>query len=233
MMQKFKKALITGGNSGIGFALAEKLIAKNIKVTILGRDEEKLKQAKKKLGSGTKYIVCDLSSIDNIQRIEKELIESEFDIVINNAGIIQYGLLEEHSLTRINDIININLTALIAITKIVLPGMKQRNCGVVVNVSSTSGINWRANETAYVASKWGVQGFTESLKKEIEETKLKVIGVYPGGVETPLFDKAGGKRPVGSFMKPEQIAKIISFAIFQPDVVRLDTLVINRNKYLK
>lgn len=228
-----KKFLVTGGNSGIGFATAKKLIDSGAFVTILGKREEALKAAADNIDSNKiSYIVCDLSNLENIQRVSNQIISSDFDGIVNAAGIIEYGKLEEHSITRISDVINVNLTGLISMTNIVLPSLKRKNDGVIVNISSTSGIYRRANESVYVASKWGVQGFTESMQVELENTKIKVIGIYPGGVDTPLFEKSDSqKKPEGNiFMSPEEIAEIILFSIKQPDSVKLDKLVINRAK---
>lgn len=226
---KNKKTLITGGNSGIGFAIAELMVEKGADVCILGRSEDKLKEASKKLG-GVEYILCDVSDYKNIEAIKKEI--EDTDILVNAAGIIEYGELETISMERINQVINTNLTGLVAMTNAVIGEMKKKNSGNIVNISSTSGIFGRAKETVYGASKWGVKGFTEGLKQEVADTDIIIHGIYPGGVETDLFSKQEGENfvPSGNMMKPADIAKIVVFALEQPKSVKLDTLVINRNK---
>lgn len=225
----YKSILITGGTSGIGLALAKLAINKFEKVAILGRDSKKLAEIKEQLGKKLETIECDLTDHESIIALENKI--KDFEVLVNNAGIIKYGKLEDHTSDVINRIIQTNLTALIQLSEFVLPTMKSKNSGAIVNISSTSGMFGRANETVYVASKWGVRGFTEGLKQELAGTHIRVIGVYPGGVETELFVKAGDKKPAGSgMMKPEQVAEIIMFALSQPKEVKLDTLVINRDK---
>lgn len=225
----YKSILITGGTSGIGLAISKIAINKFEKVAILGRDAQKLAEIKRQLGEKLETIECDLTSNESIVGLESKI--KDYEVLVNNAGIIKYGKLEDHTSEIVNRIIQTNLTALIQLSKIVLPTMKSKNSGAIVNISSTSGIFGRANETVYVASKWGVRGFTEGLKQELSDTHIRVIGVYPGGVVTELFSKAGNQKPPGSgMMQPDQVAEIIMFALSQPKEVKLDTLVINRDK---
>lgn len=225
----YKSILITGGTSGIGLALTKLAVQKYEKVGILGRDIQKLNNLQKEFGDKLEVIECDLLNHSAIETATEKI--KNYDVLVNNAGIIKYGKLEDHTSDVINKIVQTNLTALIQLSKIVLPAMKFKNSGAIVNISSTSGMFGRANETVYVASKWGVRGFTEGLKQELADTHIRVIGVYPGGVETDLFAKAGDQKPSGDgMMKPEQIAEIILYALSQPKEVKMDTIVVNRDK---
>lgn len=233
MNLKNKIALITGGNSGLGFEIAKELLKRNCKVIILGKDKHKVEKAKKKLGSPLVCcLVCDLRDYNQIKNAAKSI--NEVDILINCAGIIAYQSLEKQDPQNIRDIIEINLLGTIYMTRVILPKMKKKNSGVIVNVSSTSGLMTGGHpyESVYIASKFGVTGFTEALKKEIDEEKknIKIIGLYPGGMNTELFSKAGLKKDTSKFMDPGEIAKIIVFILERPDSIKMDHVVVNRNK---
>jgi uncharacterized protein len=231
---KSKTVLISGGNSGLGFEIAKQLVKKNYQVIILGKDKNKLIQATKKLASSSvSYLLCDLRNYQNIKNIESKLMK--VDILINCAGIIAYQKLDQHDPEDIKDIINVNLLGTIFLTKAVYPHMKKRNDGTILNVSSTSGLatGGHPEESVYVASKFGVSGFTNSLKKEVDAEKLniKILGFYPGGMDTKFFTKSGTPKDTSNFMNPKEVAKIVVFILERPDSVKLDHVVVNRNKH--
>lgn len=231
---KTKTALISGGNSGLGLEIAKLLSKKNYKIIILGKDKNKLEVAKKKIASkNVTSLVCDLREYTNIKKIETKI--KSVDILINCAGIIAYQKLEEHDAQNIKDIVDVNLLGTIYLTKTVYPYMKKRNDGVIVNVSSTSGLpsGGHANQSVYIASKFGISGFTDAFKRDIQEEKLniRVLGFYPGGMNTKLFSKAGLSKDTSKFMDPKEVAKVVAFMIERPDSIKLDHLVVNRNKF--
>lgn len=230
---KAKTVLVSGGNSGLGFEIAKQLVKNNYQVIILGKDKNKLIQATKKLASASvSYLVCDLRSFRNIKKIETQI--NHVDILINCAGIIAYRPLDQQDPENIQDIINVNLLGTIFLTKAVYSYMKKRNEGLIFNVSSTSGLptGGGAGESVYIASKFGVTGFTEALKKDVEVEKLniKVLGFYPGGMNTKLFAKSGTPKDTSNYMDPKEVAKIAIFMIERPDSIKLDHVVVNRNK---
>lgn len=225
---KNKNILITGGGSGLGFSLAKIFVGKGSKVTITGRTLEKLEKAKAELGN-VEIVQCDVSNSDEIgERLS--VICKDTDILINNAGVIQYGLLEEHTLENISELINTNLAGTIYMTNQCVKGMKDRKDGVIVNISSTSGLYGRKNETVYVASKWGVRGFSEGLKVELEGTNVDVFAIYPGGMNTDLFGE--GHKPANpeTFMNPDDVAAQIIDMIEKRDIMKMNSIEINRRK---
>lgn len=233
MNLKNKVVLITGATSGLGLALAQQLAKEKCQLVLLGRDRKKLNQLKSKLGSfKVNLLVCDLKDQRQIKTAVKKL--DRVDVLINCAGIIAYQALEKHDWQNIKDIISTNLLGTIFLTQAVLPKMKKQNSGTILNVSSTSGLMTGGHpyESVYIASKFGVTGFTEALKKEIREEKknIKVIGFYPGGMKTKLYAKAGLKKDIAKFMDPDKVAKIVVFMLRQPDSLVMDNVVVNRNK---
>lgn len=230
-----KRVLITGGNSGLGYEIAKELIKAKSRVIILGKDDLKVDMAKKDLDSDLiTSVVCDLKSQSEIEKTIKEI--GDIDILINCAGVIAYSPLVVHKPDSIKNIIETNLLGTIFTTQAVLPSMIKNNRGIVLNVSSTTGLptGGNPNESVYAASKFGVSGFTESLKKDIDEQKLniKILGLYPGGMNTQLFSKSGSDKDTSKFMDPGEIAKIVIFILERPDSIKMDHVVINRNKNL-
>ena len=213
-----KIVIVTGGNSGLGLQIVKELAKKKCRVVTVG-----------KTGSD---LICDLRDYSQIKALEEKI--DKVDILINCAGIIAYQPLESHDPKNIEDVIKTNLLGTIYMTQMVLPKMIRQNLGIIMNISSTSGLmtGGHAGESVYMASKYGVSGFTEGLKKEMEAEKrnIKVIGFYPGGMNTKLFSKSGQNKDTSAFMNPSEIAKIIVFLLERPNSINIDHIVVNRNK---
>lgn len=230
-----KTALVTGGNSGLGFEITKELIKAKCHVIILGKDSAKVEKAKTDLNSSlVTTLVCDLRNQPQIEKTVKDL--KNIDILVNCAGVIAYNPLSTHKPDNIRNIIETNLLGTIFTTQAILPSMIARNSGIILNVSSTTGLptGGHPNESVYAASKFGVSGFTDSLKKDIDEQKvnIKVLGLYPGGMNTKLFSKSGLDKDTSEFMDPAEIAEIVIFMLERPDSIKMDHVVINRNKNL-
>jgi NADP-dependent 3-hydroxy acid dehydrogenase YdfG len=228
-----KNVLISGGNSGLGLEVTKILLTKGYAVTILGKNQQALDKVKDELNSSNlSCIQCDLRNYEEIHQKISSI--NNLDILINCAGIIAYKKLDEQDPKNIKDIIETNLLGTIYLTKELLPIFKKQNSGIIMNISSTSGLmtGGHAEESVYVASKYGVTGFTETLRKEMIEqgNKIKVLGFYPGGMNTKLFSKADLDKDTSKFMDPREIAEIIVFIIERPDSINMDNVVVNRNK---
>ena len=150
------------------------------------------------------------------------------DILVNAAGVWYDGQLEDHSDDQINQQIDINLKGVIYACKTVIPQMKKRKEGCIVNISSTSGIKAKANHSVYVASKWGVTGFTKSLQIDLMGSGVKVLGFYPGGMSTNLFKNSRKGVDNSSWMNPKKVAEIIVFMIEREESMTMDHVVVNR-----
>lgn len=228
-----KKVLISGGNSGLGLEVTRLLLSKGYFVTILGKDKKKLEAISQELKSANlSYIQADLRNYEEIEKAVSQI--EELDILINCAGIIAYEKLDQHNPKNIKDIVDTNLLGTIYLTKELLRVFKKQNSGTIMNISSTSGLmtGGHPEECAYVASKYGVTGFTETLRKEMieEGNKIRVLGFYPGGMNTQLFTKAGLQKDTSKFMDPKEIAEIIIFILERPESINMDHVVVNRNK---
>lgn len=207
-----KTILITGGTSGLGYAIAKKALEKEAIVYITGRNKDKLEKALSELQSEKLHTLhIDVRDYEALENAIKQI--GEIDILINNAGVWLEGTLETNSKEQIDTTIDTNVKGVIYTTRAVLPQMLDRNEGFIVNISSSSGLKGRGNQSVYVASKYAVTGFTKSLQIDLEGTNVKVAGFYPGGINTNLFAQAGFPKPIDDWMSADDVAEIIIFML--------------------
>lgn len=226
MELKDKNVVITGGSDGLGLSLAKLFVSKGSSVCIIGRDKNKIENAVKSLGENAKGYSADVSKLNEIQKVADEM--EHLDVLINAAGIWIEGPVVDNSEKEISDAIDINLKGVILSTKAFLPKLLKSNEAHIVNISSTSGLKGRNNQAVYVASKFGVTGFTESLKEDLANTNVKVSGFYPGGMNTSLFSKAGKPKDNSDWMDTNKVAEIIVFMIERDMTMIMDHVVLNK-----
>ena len=220
---KGKIAIVTGASDGLGKQVSLKLAKEGVSLALIARNKDKLGEVKKeaeKLGS-PKVIdyPCDIQDTEQI-KITIQKINFDFDkvdILLNIAGIWQkLNLLEDVPESEINSVIGTDLTGMIHITRLVLPILKQQEEAIIINDSSKSGITAQPGQSVYSAAKWGVRGFTEVLKEDLKDTNVRVAGIYQGGTNTGMFDKAGENLNQEEFIKPEDLADVIIFMLSRP-----------------
>jgi uncharacterized protein len=229
MNLKRLKALVTGGGTGLGLALTRGLEQKGVWVTICGRMPETLEAAVKELSSeAVSSRVCDVTQPDQVERLGEAV--GDVDILINAAGTWLEGDLVGYLPKHIEAAIDNNLTGHILVTHRFLPAMLERGQGMIINIVSSAGLKPRAGQTVYAAAKFGMRGFTDSLREEVGSARIRVIGVYPGGMRTEFFAKAGFPKENESWMDPDEVAKAIIFAMEHDAGVSMDHLEINRLK---
>ena len=226
MMIKDKVAVVTGASDGIGREITLKLAKQGVNLALVARNEERLKEVTDeslKLGSPKAVAyTCDLRKREEIERSVEKIIADfgGIQILINNAGIWQkVGQLETVSLETIEEVISTNLTGLVMTTNLFLPVLRKQNEAVIINVSSHSGIEAKSGQSVYCASKWGVTGFTETLRVDLKGSNIRVAGLYQGGTRTGLFEKANDpKNPelFNKFTEPSDLADVVLFMLSRP-----------------
>jgi uncharacterized protein len=218
-------AIVTGASTGLGEAVVNLLTKSNIKVFALGRNIEKTKFDDK-----VTKVICnirDLKSIDDaFSKIDKET--ENIDFLINCAGRGLVKTFEETTREEIMDVFGVNLKGNIYIAHEVYKRMIPKNSGHIVNVGSTSSIRAREMEVLYCASKWGIRGFTESLRLEAKKYSIKVTGVYPGGMKSDNFWKVAPERDIHEYMDPKDIAEQIVNIITNSSNISTSELIIER-----
>lgn len=210
-----KHVFITGGSDGLGKITAQKLVAAGYDVTILSRDEAKTKATAEEIGC--RYAAADATDASQVKRAMEQA--GEIDILINNAGNWLAGLLEVSTPEQIEKVIASNTLGTIYCTQAVVPAMKQRQSGRIINVISQAGLYAKAERSVYNASKWAITGFTKSLQAELKPSHISVVGFYPGAMATGLFAKAGDMKDRGGALDPAIAADALAYLCGLPDHV--------------
>ncbi|MEK6925911.1 MAG: SDR family oxidoreductase [Nanoarchaeota archaeon] len=206
MELKEKVVLITGSSLGIGKASAIEFAKEGAKVVVTynshKKDAEKVLKECKKLTDAI-MIQLDVTKMDSIKNcVEKTIDEfGAIDVLVNNAGVLVEKNLLEQSFDEIKFGLDVNLTGLINMTKIVLPYMLEEE-GIIINIASVAGkrVKW-PDVSIYTASKFGVRGFTQCMAKEYEGKNIRFYAVNPGGTATQMNNFDG--------ISPEKVAKVI------------------------
>ena len=181
-----RTAVVTGGGSGIGAAVAKRLAAAGAKVIVTGRRKERLDEVAKAAGNGARGVTCDVSSASSVAALAKEV--GACDILVNNAGIAKSAPLARTDDALWAEILGVNLTGTFLCMRAFLPGMAERGWGRVVNVASIAGKAGMQYTSAYCASKHGVLGLTRAIALECARKGVTVNAVCPGWVDTEMTD---------------------------------------------
>lgn len=207
-----KHVVITGAGSGLGASLAVKYSEMGYHVTLLGRTYSKLRYLADKMTSdNVSLYTIDVSSAEEVQKVFSEIKEEsgDIDILVNNAGVGIFGDAEDITTDAVDQMIDINLKGTIFCTQAVLPQMKKRNEGTIIQVISTAGLEGKPTEAVYCASKYGQRGFTESISKELADTDIHILSAYMGGMKTSFWDDIYTKEEIEHLMDPDDVADII------------------------
>ncbi len=186
-----RTALVTGSNRGIGRAVLEALAREPLGLLLAGmRSPEQFEEPPVSRAKEVRPVKIDLGSREAIDESVTGLGElaAEIDVLVNNAGLMTGGLLEEQDLDGIYAMFQVNLLAVVHMTKAVLPGMLARDSGKIVNNASISGYAFFPAATTYAASKAGVVAFTESLRRELAGTGVTTLHLVTPGVDTDMLD---------------------------------------------
>ncbi|MBM6549516.1 SDR family oxidoreductase [Marinomonas ostreistagni] len=183
--------LLTGATGGIGQAIAKALANEGIKLLLQGRNEAGLEQLRAQLPGQHEIIVADLATATGRQQlIRRAYLLGELSMLINNAGISHLSLLEETEEALLQSIMQTNLIAPMLITQGLLPLLERQPSSTIVNVGSTFGSIGFAAQTSYCASKFGLRGFTEALRRELADTSIKVLYLAPRATQTSINSDA-------------------------------------------
>lgn len=184
-----RNIVLTGATGGIGRAIAGKLHAAGARLVLVGRNERKLARLLQALGGGTHVtIAADLGTASGRQRLlyHCKNLRGGINLLINNAGINEFSLFEDHSQAAMVQLININLVSPMMICQDLLPLLEDQQGSQIVNVGSTFGSIGYPGFSAYCASKFGLRGFTESLRRELAGSGVRVSYIAPRATETDL-----------------------------------------------
>ena len=216
-------ALITGATEGIGRATAFALARAGYRVGVCARTESKVKKLVKELdaeGFEAAGAAADVGNPEQVARMVETVTATlgEIDVLVNNAGVLIGKPFEELTLEDWDTTMGTNVRSLYLVTRAVLPGMRRRKRGDIVNVASLAGRNGFVGGTAYTASKHAVLGFSRSLMLETRKEGIRVIAVCPGSVDTSMLrDQPMLKSEPSRILRPEDVAATILQALSLPD----------------
>lgn len=223
-------ALVTGGNRGIGLAVAKALAERGAKVAITGRNEETLAAAADELNAltpGAWFQACDVRSEDE-QRLVFQRIRNDWgklDICIPNAGVAALAAASATTLEQWRTDIDTNLTGTFLTAREALKLMiETKTAGAILPVISQAGKVPFELRASYCASKWGALGFTKCLALEAKKHHVRVTAICPASVATDF--QANNPKGTDWMLKPEDVAEMICFVLKQPDRVEYEEIVI-------
>jgi NAD(P)-dependent dehydrogenase (short-subunit alcohol dehydrogenase family) len=218
-----KVAVVTGGSRGIGFSIAEALLARGASVVITGRDESQLDAARAKLadGSGDRIHAAraDVRKPDDAAAAIHAAVRrfGGLDVLVNNAGVGVFAAVADMDIAHWHDVIETNLSGVFFCCHAAIPAMRERGGGWIINISSLAGKNAFTSGAAYCASKAGLNAFSEALMQEVRYDNIRVSYVMPGSVST---DFARGTSPSGvaddSKLAPADVAQVVVDLIAHP-----------------
>ena len=232
MYKTNKLALITGASSGIGAALSRKLCEKDYHCILASRSEEKLQHLAESLQSEghicttIKVDVSNESSVDALFEESSKI--GTVSLVINNAGLGIFSKIEDSSVEDWDAQINVNLRGSFLVSRKYIPSMQEQKSGTLVFMNSVAGNFGYPYSAAYVASKFGLRGLSDSLRNELRKDKIKVISVHPGAINTAFWDDINVDFPREEMLTPEAIADSVVHAIEAPDATVIENLTIRR-----
>ena len=217
-------AVITGGAQGIGFAIARRLVASGAKVSLWDMNAELLAAAAAELGAAASTVAVNITSYDAVTAAvaEVEAKLGKLDILVHSAGIAgKNAPLDEYELDEWRRVIDIDLNGAFYVNRAVIPGMKARNYGRIVNIASIAGKEGNPNASAYAAAKAGVIGMTKAVGKELAKYDIAVNAITPATAKTRILDELKpefidymlSRIPRGRFLEVEEAANMVAWLV--------------------
>ena len=221
-MERFegRAALVTGGARGIGAAIARMFAAQGAAVVVADILDDEGKALAGEFGDAVRYVHLDVTSADGwlaaVAEIERAY--GPVAVLVNNAGIVEYGTIERQAPESFRRVVDVNLYGAWLGMHTAAPSLRRAGGGVIVNISSTAGLVGYANIGAYTASKWGLRGLTKTAALELAGDGIRVCSVHPGAVRTPMiagFDAAAftAEQPIARVAEPDEVARMVAFIV--------------------
>jgi NAD(P)-dependent dehydrogenase (short-subunit alcohol dehydrogenase family) len=221
-----KIAIVTGGASGLGLAIAKKFVTQSIRTIIVGRNEQKLQEAKASLGDLCSTVAFDLNQLDQIPGQVKNIAErfGKIDILVNNAGINLKKEMTEVTDAEFQQILQTNLTGVFTLSREVSKIMIPQKSGAIVNISSMAAHYGIPKVIAYTASKAAIEGMTRSMTVDLSPSGIRVNCVAPGFIVTNMStialnndperkQRVLARTPMGKLGLPEDVANAVYFLV--------------------
>lgn len=233
-----KVVIITGASSGIGEATAKELASKGAKLVLAARREDRLKRLQEEIqnnGGQAIYKVTDVTSHEQMEELAEFALKEfgKIDVMVNNAGLMPLSPVYEKKINEWDTMIDVNIKGVLYGIAAVLPSMRDRKEGHIINISSVAGHLIGPSGSVYSGTKFAVRAITEGLRKEECVNNIRTTIISPGAVASELPETISGselKSAIDDFYKvaipAESIARTIAFAIEQPSDVAINEMII-------
>jgi len=218
-----KTAVITGASSGIGVEFAKRFAARGANLVLVARRKDRLLAVAKEIKSAHQVnvdvIVADLSEVGAAEKLFKSLQRKKIqvDIMVNNAGFGTMGEFKNSSINRVTEEIQLNISTLVQLSRLAIPGMVERGNGVVVNIASTAAYQPVPYMAVYAATKAFVLSFTEALWGELDGTGVSALALSPGGTKTEFFEVASEGKRTDGFGMMQTVEQVVETAMVALD----------------
>jgi len=221
-----KIAIVTGASKGVGAAVSASLVAKGAKVYGLARNADHLNARRRELGEKFVPVLVDVTNQKRVYSWVADTFSDWHspDILINNAGVGHFGKIDDLELAQWHAMINTNVNGLFYVSSQIVPFMKRNsNTCHIINIGSILGKVGRSEGAAYCLTKYGVQGFSEALFRELRSDKIKVSCINPGSIATEFF-KDSEIKPNDSMIQPKDLADLLIHILETPDNLLIDEI---------
>ncbi|MGV0876289.1 SDR family NAD(P)-dependent oxidoreductase [Martelella sp. FLE1502] len=217
-------AVVTGGAQGLGFAMARRIVASGATVTLWDIDEDKLEQARAEIGEAATVQIADVSDWSSVEAAAAATakVSGKISILVNSAGIAGAAApLDNYDIEMWKKVIDINVNGTFYVNRAVVPGMKARNYGRIVNIASVAGKEGNPNAAAYSASKAAVMGMTKSLGKELAQYDIAVNCITPATAQTRILEQLTEEHieymrsriPRGRLLEVDEAAAMVAWLV--------------------
>jgi short-subunit dehydrogenase len=223
-----KRYLITGASRGIGRAIAEKLAAEDVTLLLHGRDTVALAQTRKAIEpqcAKAVLLIHDLATPAGVSDLIAEVGNKPIDLLVNNAGVAVVKPFTEITPVEWEQTVGVNITAPFMLTQAFAPKMPPGSS--IVNILSIAAKTGFANWSAYCMSKFALEGFSESVREELRDRKIRVINVYPAATDTSIWNNVEGNWPREKMISPEHVASAVAYALSRPTDVALENITLS------
>ena len=228
-----KVAIITGATSGIGAALARAFDRRGMRLVLTGRREDRLAELAGELREA-RTLAGDIIDPGLPQRLVDEALAAfgRLDVACNNAGLLEFGTIDEIDLDRMAEMVRVNVEAAFRLAYTVLRHFKAQDSGHLVNTSSIAGTKVRPTIGAYAGTKHAIEAMAHALRLELAETKVRISNIQPGLTSTEIFDHLGAdahpqkQQGITAPLTPEDIARCVVFMLEQPAHVHIPAMLV-------
>ncbi len=227
-MQSIKRTiLVTGASSGIGRAIARRLLSQGYHVLGISRDSRKFTQILPNFTA----LQLDLSDLNELPRQLSELVKTypAIDAVVFSAGMGQFGGLEEFSFQQIEALMTINFTSATYLTKAILPSLKRKLHSDLLYIGSEAALKGSRKGAIYCASKFALRGFTQALREECSKSNVRVCLINPGMVKTEFFEQLNFEPgdDISNYLAPEDVANAVAYVLESNPQMVIDEINLN------